>query len=207
MSSITLPLTQLRDILTNFDASAALNAARYHEARQIYAGHDWQVVKRILPAELARTILASDPAGLVFHIDFKAVPVELIDQWTPTAEYAVVCAAQDWMRTAEYQFVKSDGWKRQRALMMAASAEEDRLLRMSKSILAHLPQAKSIHTVLLAEQRKGEHFLQAAVKHFELAIGTPIYELPAEQVPAQASGGREETPGASSETPEAASAA
>lgn len=189
MSSITLPLIDLRDLLTNFDNSAALNAARHHEARQIYAGHDWQVVKRILPADLARLIQASDPTGLVFHIDFKAVTHDLLDKWTPTAEYAVVCAAQDWMRTAEYQFVKSDGWKRQRASMMAASAEEDRLLRMSKTILAHLPAAKSIHTVLLAEQRKGEANLQSTIKHFELAIGLPIYEHPATEIPTQASGG------------------
>jgi len=180
MNTITLSLLALRDILTNYDTTAALNAARHHESRQLYATHDWVNPKRIVPADLGRLIADADPDGQVFFVQIKTLPVTLIDQWTPTPEYAVVRAAGDWLSSAEYKLSRSESWQREFAALMATSSNEDRLSNMAAIIIRHMPAVKhNIHDIITAEYRKSEAALRSFIGVFETALNNlPIYEAP-----------------------------
>jgi len=180
MTTITLPLLAFRDILTNYDTTAALNAARHHESRQLYAAHDWVHPKRIVPADIGRLIADADPEGHVFFVQIKSVPAALVDQWTPTPEYAVVRSAGDWLSSAEHKLSKSEAWQREFAAIMANSSNEDRLFKMAKIIIRHMPATKhNIHDIIVAEYNKSEAALCSFIGVFEKALNnTPIYEAP-----------------------------
>ena len=182
MNAISLPLLALRDILTNYDATAALNAARHHESRQLYSLHDWVHPKRIMPADIGRLIADADPEGRVFFVQIKSVPVNLVDQWTPTAEYAVVRSAGDWLSSTEYKLSKSEAWQREFAALMAKSSNEDRLSKMADTIIRHMPAVKhNIRDIITAEHRKSEAALCSFIGVFEKALNNlPIYEAPTE---------------------------
>jgi len=176
---ITLSLLKLRDILTNYDNSAALNAARAFEARQPYSHLDSVVPSRILDADTARLIAEQDPHENIFHIQIKRLPPAYIDQWTPTAEYAVVHAISDWHTCAEQKFQKSEAQRLANEFNAAVIAEVERKHRMVKKICSRIPIRES-DVAAVFHQCSDEASLHEMVKHWEQALGTPIYEPPQE---------------------------
>lgn len=185
MTTISLPLLTLRDILTNYEDTAALNAARHFEQRQIYWALDASLPSRIVPATLARQIMAADPESLVLHVQLKALPAEYLDKWTPTAEYGVVWSINDWRDSAANRIQRLGpiklSWERQQA----ASADEQRRARMIARIFTKLPERSAPALKELIHNLRTEGELRSFMTTFETALNIPIYEEPAPSGPAQ----------------------
>jgi len=179
MTTITLPLLVLRDILTNYEDTAALNAARHFEQRQVYWALDASFSNRIIPATLARQIMAADPEDLILHVQLKALPAEYLDQWTPTAEYGVVWAINDWRASAENKFQRMGPRQLSWARHLEHSAEEQRKARMIARIFTKLPERSAPALKELIHNLRTEGELRSFMTTFETALNIPIYEEPA----------------------------
>jgi len=185
MTTISLPLLTLRDILTNYEDTAALNAARHFEQRQIYWALDASFPSRIVPATLARQIMAADPESLVLHVQLKALPAEYLDQWTPTAEYGVVWSVNDWRASAANRLQRLGPIKLTWERHQAASADEQRRARMIARIFTKLPERSAPALKELIHNLRTEGELRSFMTTFETALNIPIYEEPAPSGPAQ----------------------
>ena len=189
MTTITLPLLVLRDILTNYEDTAVLNAARHFEQRQIYWALDASFQSRIIPATLARQIMAADPEDLVLHVQLKALPAEYLDQWTPTAEYGVVWATNDWRASAENKLQRLGPIKLTWERALAASADEQRRSRMIARIFTKLPERSAPALKELIHNLRTEGELRSFMTTFETALNISIYEEPAPSSTAQSDQG------------------
>lgn len=189
MTTITLPLLVLRDILTNYEDTAVLNAARHFEQRQIYWALDASFPSRIIPATLARQIMAADPEDLVLHVQLKALPAEYLDQWTPTAEYGVVWATNDWRASAENKLQRLGPIKLTWERALAASADEQRRSRMIARIFTKLPERSAPALKELIHNLRTEGELRSFMTTFETALNISIYEEPAPSSTAQSDQG------------------
>jgi hypothetical protein len=195
MTTITLPLLVLRDILTNYEDTAALNAAHHFEQRQIYWALDASFPSRIVPATLARQIMAADPESLVFHVQLKALPAEYLDTWTPTAEYGVVWSVNDWRASAASKIQRLGPLKISWAAHQAQSAEEQRRARMIARIFTKLPERSAPALKELIHNLRTEGELRSFMTTFETALNIPIYEEPATSSTAQGDQGVQEQGG------------
>ena len=178
MTTIPLSLIDLRDLLTNYETTAALNAARSFEQRQLYWALDASVPNRIIPSALARIISSADPDGLVFHVQIKSLPATHIDQWTPTPEYGVVWAADDWRASAENRLSRSTSWLAEKADRLEFSMEQARRDRMIARIFTKLPQQGARSLKELIHNLRTEDELRSVMQTFETALNLPIYEEP-----------------------------
>ena len=169
-----IPLLLLRDILTDWDTSPILNAARAQEARQIYAARDRTFPKRIVPADLGRAISEADPAGTLFFVQQKVVKEP--DEYS-TPNYAVVWARDDWLNSTECQISKSTAWATEREAMVRRSTTEDRIKRIAARITKILPVYKHILPVLQS-LIDNETELRKLCSMLEQHFDAQIYEAP-----------------------------
>lgn len=180
----TLPLDDLVGLLTDWHKSAALNAARYHEARQIYAAADSQIPKRIVPAELARHLQMDDPDGRALFIQIKAIPTELLDReefkkWTPSVEYGVLWPATEWPKSTEYHLQKCAVIQARTMEQLARQYEADRLQRMATKILRRLPALRQTNlTDVLRSYKDNEETIKQIIGQFEKILNETLYEAP-----------------------------
>lgn len=176
--TINLLLTQLRDVLTNWDHTPELNMARAHEARQIYAERDRLMPKRIVPISFARLLQTADPTGSVFFIQYKSLPADIkLDQWTPTFEYGVVWSSNDWPNSHEYRWYASESYKARRQEYESKMREEDRLTRMARTVTKHLgPSIRGLPEILKGQE--SEASIRSIIEAFENVLGIKIYETP-----------------------------
>lgn len=176
--TINLLLTQLRDVLTNWDHTPELNMARAHEARQIYAERDRLMPKRIVPISFARLLQTADPTGSVFFIQYKALPADIkLDQWTPTFEYGVVWSSNDWPNSHEYRWYASESYKARRQEYESKMREEDRLTRMARTVTKHLgPSIRDLPEILKGQENEAS--VRSIIEAFENVLGIKIYETP-----------------------------
>lgn len=169
-----IPLLLLRDILTNWDQSPILNAARAQEARAIYANLDRLIPKRIVPTELGRMISEADINGTLFFVQQKIVANP--DSYSPPG-YAVIWAREDWLASTECRLSKTDAWATERQAMLLRSANEDRIKRIAKRITAVLPIYKHILPVL--ESMSGNEVeLKRLCDTLKTHLNIDVYEPP-----------------------------
>ena len=172
---MTIDLITLRDILSNWDQSPALNAARAHELRQPYHHLDRLFPKRIVPIELGRRLQQEDPSSTIFFIQIKVLPAEVLDQYTKP-EYAVVWPAPDWRQSTEYKWITSQSWAADRSALLRKNAHSDRIQRMAKKIQATGLKLQFISDLLM--QIETEEKLKNTIESFEQVLKIPIYETP-----------------------------
>jgi len=189
---MNLDITLVRDILFNWDSSPQLNAARAFEARQPYNNADRLAPKRIVPAALGRALALEDPAETIFYIQFKVLPVECLDSFTPSPEYAVVWPKAEWRQSTEYQWAAKHSWATDRAAFILRNAHADRIQRMAAKIIKFIPKYQHIGDQL--HQYK-EDELRRIIASFEQVLNITIYEEPLTQEAGRpAKGPRQEVP-------------
>lgn len=181
----TLTLLDLRDLLTDWEATPTLNAAKHHEARQLYTSSDDIFAKRIVPADFARRLASDDPDGQVFFIQFKSIPATLMEaedfrRWTPTAEYAVIWPAADWPKSTESRLQRVAHLTATSLEHFARQHESDRLSRMATKIVKRLPALRNLLDILRANATD-EDSIRSTIAVFEKALNETIYEPPLER--------------------------
>ena len=169
-----LSIILLRDILSNWDSSTALNAARAYEARQPYSEPDRLMPKRIVPVELGRLIQGHDPGGSIIFIQFKVVPKDYLDAHS-TADYAVAWPAGTWRDSTEYRLSANKRWAQTREALLAQNEESSRLHRMIQKITKYLPSFSHID-MYIRSNAENEDNLRSIIQQFEQILKIPIYE-------------------------------
>lgn len=175
---MNLDITLVRDILFNWDSSPQLNAARAFESRQPYNTADRLFPKRLVPASLGRALALEDPNEALFFIQFKVLPVECLDSFTPSPEYAVVWPKGEWRQSTEYQWAAKQSWKTDREAFLLRNAHADRIHRMAAKIIQFIPKYQHIGDQL--HQYK-EQELRRIIASFEQVLNITIYEEPITQ--------------------------
>lgn len=193
MSTITLPLLTLRDILVDWAHTPELNAARAFEARQMYHAPDRWLGARIVPAALARAVDTAQAAYLniadldaplqpIFHVQIKTLAPADRDSWIASPEYGVLWPAAAWRQSVEYKITASEEWLARKTEFYAAQANEDRLCRMVDKFLEHIPPALAgrmrIDLVAALRGAANEDAIREIILQLEKAVGHDIYELP-----------------------------
>ena len=175
---MNLDITLVRDILFNWDSSPQLNAARAFESRQPYNNADRLAPKRIVPVALGRALALEDPTEAIFYIQFKVLPIEYLDSFTPTPEYAVVWPKAEWRQSTEYQWAAKQSWATDRAAFLLRNAHADRIHRMAAKIIQFIPKYQHIGDQLHQYQ---EPELRRIIASFEQVLNITIYEEPITQ--------------------------
>lgn len=197
---MNLDITLVRDILFNWDSSPQLNAARAFESRQPYNNADRLAPKRLVPVALGRALALEDPTEATFFIQFKALPIECLDSFTPTPEYAVVWPKNEWRQSTEYQWAAKQSWATDRASFLLKNAHADRIHRMAAKIIQFIPKYQHIGDQL--HQYK-EQELRRIIASFEQVLNITIYEEPLTQEAGRpAQGPRQEVPQVDSRPPQ-----
>jgi hypothetical protein len=175
---MNLDITLVRDILFNWDSSPQLNAARAFESRQPYSNADRLFPKRLVPVTLGRALALEDPNEAIFYIQVKALPVECLDQYTPSPEYAVIWPKSEWRQSTEYRWAAVQSWATDRASFLIKNAHADRIHRMAAKIIHFIPKYQHIGDQL--HQYKEEE-LRRIIASFEQVLNITIYEEPLTQ--------------------------
>jgi hypothetical protein len=175
---MNLDITIVRDILFNWDSSPQLNAARAFEARQPYYNADRLAPKRIVPIDLGRALALEDPTQSTFFIQFKVLPIEYLDAFTPSPEYAVVWPKLEWRQSTEYQWAAKQSWVTDRAAFLLKNAHAERIQRMAAKIIHFIPKYKHIGDQL---NQYAEPELRRIIDSFEQVLNITIYEEPITQ--------------------------
>lgn len=175
---MNLDITLVRDILFNWDSSPQLNAARAFESRQPYNNADRLAPKRLVPVALGRALALEDPTEAIFYIQFKVLPIEYLDSFTPTPEYAVVWPKAEWRQSTEYQWAAKQSWATDRAAFLLRNAHADRIHRMAAKIIQFIPKYQHIGDQL---HQYNEPELRRIIASFEQVLNITIYEEPITQ--------------------------
>lgn len=196
----SLTLLDIRDLLTDWETSPALNAAKHHEARALYAASDEIFSKRIVPADFARRLLADDPNGTVFFVQIKSIPATIFNhddyrRWTPTAEYGVLWAAADWPKSTESRLQRVAHLTATGLEHFARQYEADRLTRMASKITKRVPALRNVLDILRANQHD-ETEVRAVIQTFERILNETFYEPPSEQRTSEPTGAGPQGPAA-----------
>ena len=181
-----LNLLTIRDIFTDWETSPALNAAKYHEARQEYSAPDAIFRKRLVPVELARHLAADDPQSTILFVQIKSLPSHILihedfQRWTTSTEYGVVWSSHDFPKSTESRMLRSATWASSKEEHFARLHEADRLVRMAAAITLHLPPVRDMLTSLRG--LPDEETIRSVVAVFEKALGVTIYEAPTNTAP------------------------